>query len=205
MHKILLALGLSMMLSSTALAADTYVIAAFGDSLMAGPDLKPGDVFAVQLEQKLIHDGYPNVKVMNDAVIGDTTADGLARVQSVILQHPKLVVIELGTNDLAKGIAPVDIKKNLDEIMDRFSRAHISMFLTGRRAPASVAPEYAEAFNAIFPDLAKSYGAVYYPNFLEGADGILGFMQQDGIHPTRVGVSVIVGGIANKIEYDLKK
>jgi acyl-CoA thioesterase-1 len=205
MKKWLGCLGLSLLLSSSAMAGEVTVIAAFGDSITAGAGLKPTDSFAAQLEQKLVYDGYPDVKVINDGVGGNTTADALARVQSVILQHPKMVVIQFGTNDYEKKVPPAEVKKNLEEILDRFKREKIQIFLAGCKPPSNMGTDYVDAFNAAFADVASEYNAVFYPNFLEGVEGIMGFMQADGVHPTRDGTALIATAIGGKIEYYLKK
>lgn len=209
----------SLFLAPQAIAVDTYgalglsagvkpskyTIAVFGDDLSSGYGLSPEDAFPAQLEQKLTGDGYTNVKVINDSVNESKTADAMSRVQSLLLQHPNIVILELGSNDLQKKLPPAEIKKNLDEIMDRFKRAKVDVFLTGLTAPPSLGTDYDEAFSAVYADLAKDYGATYYPDFLDGANGILGLMQPDGIHPSREGMAVIANSIGGKLEYELKK
>ena len=198
-------LVLTLLPCAQAMAEVSNVIAAFGDSLTAGYGLKPEDAFPAQLEQKFTNDGYRGVRVINDGAVNNSTADALARIQVVLLQHPYIVIIQLGGVDFSKGIPIEETRKNLDEIMNRFRRAKIKIFLTGQKPDPKAPPEYAAAFKTMYAELAKEYDAIFYSNFMEGMDGILGMMQPDGIHPSREGTAVITGGIAGRLQYELKK
>jgi len=189
------ALVLGMLPLSQAQAGETTVIAVLGDSLTAGYGVKPEDAFPVQLEQKLNADGHPT-KVLNYGISGDTTAGGVTRVRAVIDQHPDWIIIELGTNDMLKGWPPESTKKNLDAILRQCKQANIKILLTGIKASITLGGEY----NDMFAALAKQYGVLLYPDFLEKVYGNGGLMQPDGIHPTSEGVAMIVSGIATVYE-----
>ena len=185
-------------------AADTTTIAAFGDSLFSGYGLQPEDAFPAQLERKLKADGY-NVTVINDGISGDTTGGGVSRVDQVIAQRPDIVMLSLGGNDLLRAFPPDVTRKNLDDIMAKIKQANIRMLLIGQKAPLTLGAAYANAFNAIYLDLAKQYGAGLYPFFLEGVYGKADLMQPDGVHPTREGVAVMVNNIYPLVTPGLKK
>ena len=193
---------LGALIVSQARAEETTVLVAFGDSLTAGYGLVPEEAFPVQLESRLKKDGY-NVSVINQGISGDTSAGGAARLDEVFRKNPYMVIIELGGNDLLRGLPIADTNMYLSVIMKRLSNAHIKMVLTGQVAPMTLGNKYATAYNNMFPELAKTYKAILYPNFLENAFGVPGMMQQDGIHPTKEGVAVIVSGITPLIERQL--
>lgn len=185
-------------------AAETTIIAVLGDSLTAGYGIALQDAFPAQLESKLMKEGY-NVKVLNHGVSGDTTAGGLARVEYVLKQNPHIVIIELGGNDLLRGVPPADIKKNLDAMMLRFQQTGIGMILAGQKAPFTIGAQYAEAYNALFSELAAKYKAVFYPFFLEGVYDQPGLMQSDGVHPNKEGVTALVEAIYPTVQKVIKK
>lgn len=204
MQKLVALVMLSVLASSPAFAKDKEVIAAFGDSLTAGVNVKPEDTFPVQLEQKITIDGY-DVKVINDGVAGDTSADGLARIANVIFQHPTWVIIEFGTVDMKQGIPPEKIRHNLEEMIRHFKESNIKVMLAGTINHATDNKAYVEEFNAIYPALAEKYSVVLYPDFLANVWGLAALMQPDGIHPTRDGNAVIADGIAAKYEWYTKR
>jgi acyl-CoA thioesterase-1 len=186
-------------------AAQTITIAALGDSLTAGLGLAAADAFPVQLEKKLIADGYA-VKIINDGVSGDTTAGGVARTPMVVAQKPAIVLIELGANDLLLAVPPAEIKKNFVLMMSQFRKANIRMFLIGQKAPfLTLGKKYADEYNGIYTDMAKRYDVPLYPWFLDGAYGNAALMQGDGSHPNPAGVAKIVTLVAPQIEKMLTK
>ena len=180
------------------------LIAAFGDSLVAGYGVAPGDAFPARLEKAMNAQGL-NVKIINDGVSGDTTAGGLARVDYVVKQKPVLVVIVLGGNDLLRGLPPEDVRRNLAAIMEHFAQAGIKMVVAGQMAPLSLGTKYANAYNAVFCDLAKQYNAGCYPFFLDGVYNHPELMQADGIHPNAQGAAFIADKIKPLVSAQLKR
>jgi acyl-CoA thioesterase-1 len=174
--------------------ADSLRLAALGDSLTAGWGLPAGDAFPAQLEKALARKGY-RVSIANFGVSGDTTAGGLARLDAVVAQKPDGVIVELGANDMLRGLDPEEARKNLDAIVSRLTQAGIPVMLGGMRAAKNYGRDYAEAFEAIYTDLAQKYGAVLYPFFLDGVSGHPERTLPDGLHPNAVGVSEIVSRI----------
>ena len=195
---------LTSLLVSQAHAEGTTLLVAFGDSLTAGYGVAPEDAFPVQLEERLKKDGY-NVSILNQGISGDTSAGGTARVDQVIDKNPRMVILQLGGNDLLRGLPIADTKNNLSVIMKRLKEANIKIFLVGQKAPINMGIKYAAEYNSMFPELAKKYDAALYPNFLEFVFGDSTMMQEDGIHPNKAGVEVIANKIAPLVEHEFKK
>lgn len=163
----------------------------YGDSLMAGLGLQAEDSFAGQLQAAL----GDEVTIVNASVSGDTSADGLARLDWSLGERPDAVLLELGANDMLQGL-PVDaMRENLTMILQRFNDENVPVLLVGMRASPSLGSEYVEAYEAVFPDLAAQFGAAFYPFFLEGVATNAALNQADGIHPNAEGVSIIVTAI----------
>lgn len=187
---------LTLFVTSPAWAADKLVVA-FGDSLTAGYQLRPGEGFAPQLEAALRKSGVP-ARVHNAGVSGDTTAQGKARlgwVLNALKAKPDLVIVELGANDMLRGLPNAQTRANLDAILAELRRRRIPVLLAGMRAAPNMGEAYARAFNAIHPALARQYGVPLYPFFLQGVAATPALQLKDGMHPNARGVSVIVKGI----------
>ncbi len=181
--------------SETGRAADDVVVVAFGDSLTAGYGLAPEDVFSVRLQQALRTRGI-GAQVINAGLSGDTTAGGLARIEWSLGNKPDLVILQLGGNDALRGMEPAVTRANLDAILGKITARGIPVVLAGMYAPPNMGDAYAREFNAIYPDLAKAYKIPLYPFFLEGVAAKQDLNQNDGIHPNRRGVEVIVAHFA---------
>jgi acyl-CoA thioesterase-1 len=133
-------------------------------------------------------------------VSGDTAAGGLARLDWSVPDNTDAVIVELGANDMLRGVDPKVTQRALDEILRRFAERRIVVLLTGMRALPNLGTDYGQGFEAIYPALAAKYGVLLYPFFLEGVAGETKLNQRDGLHPTAAGVDVIVGGILPKVE-----
>lgn len=194
-------LTLSVSLFVAGAAADdspSPLIVAFGDSLTAGYGLEPGAAFPNQLEAALQKSGFANVDVRNAGVSGDTSAGGRSRLiwnLSALGAVPDLLILELGANDALRGIAPQRTRANIRAILAELESRNIPVLLTGMQAPPNLGNEYGAEFNVIFPDLAKEFAVPLYPFFLEGVAANAALNQDDGIHPTKAGVAVIVESI----------
>ena len=174
-----------------AASAEPLKILALGDSLTSGYGLPPGEGFTDQLGQAL-KDAGVSARVINGGVAGDTSADGLARLDWSLADDPAVVIIELGGNDALRGLDPKATKANLNAILSKLQAQHRAILLTGMLAPPNLGDEYAASFNPIFPALAKQHQVVLYPFFLDGVAGNPSLVQSDGIHPTAQGVAIIV-------------
>ncbi len=186
-----LVLAASAAINCHAVAADDVRLAVLGDSLAAGYGLAADEAFPAQLERRLRGLGV-EMTVINAGVSGDTSAGGRARVDWVLGDNPTFIIIELGANDGMRGIDPVDMETNLAAIIERLHARGVSVMLAGMLAPPNLGRDYADEFNAVYPRLAGRYGVALYPFFLDGVAAEPELNQEDGIHPTADGVSVIV-------------
>ncbi|MDR9428861.1 MAG: arylesterase [Salibaculum sp.] len=177
--------------------AETVTIAALGDSLTQGYGLIDEEGFVPQMEAWLRDQGA-EVALVNAGVSGDTTAGGLSRVNWTLTPQVDALIVALGGNDMLRGIAPEVARANLDGIMQAASQADKPVLLVGMQAPGNYGPDYKDAFDAIYPDLADTYDSLLFPNFFEGimAEDLSRvretYMQPDGIHPNADGVKRIV-------------
>ena len=190
-------------LSAPASARALHLVA-LGDSLTAGYGLPPGQGFTDALEKALRAKGL-DVEVGDAGVSGDTAADGLARFDWGVPEGTDAAIVELGANDMLRGQDPAAAKAALSEILGRLRARKIPVLLAGMRAAPNLGPDYVARFEAIYPDLAKTYGADLYPFFLDGAAGDPKLIQRDGLHPNQQGVAVIVARIMPSVELLLRK
>jgi acyl-CoA thioesterase I len=174
-------------------------LVALGDSLTAGYGLPGEAAFPAVLERALRAKGYA-VSIANAGVSGDTTSGGLARLDWSVPDGTDGVILELGANDMLRGIDPNIPRQALDEILARLRERGIPVLLTGMYASRNLGAEYVARFEAIFPDLAKKYGVPLYPFFLDGVAGVRELALPDGLHPTAKGVQVIVERILPTVE-----
>ncbi|MBZ9796985.1 arylesterase [Mesorhizobium sp. ES1-4] len=179
--------------------AAPYKIVGFGDSLMAGFGLGPGEGFTDKLQAALRARGH-DVTVANAGVSGDTTSGGLARLDWSVPDGTRLVILELGANDMLRGVAPEIAKKNLDEMLGKLKERKIAVLLAGMRAAPNLGADYQNAFDAIFPELATKYGVTLYPFFLDGVAGHPALQLEDGLHPNAEGVDLMVERILPTVE-----
>jgi acyl-CoA thioesterase-1 len=174
-------------------------IVALGDSLTAGLGLAAADAFPAKLEAALRKAGHA-VTIANAGVSGDTASGGLARLDWSVPEGTEAVILELGANDVLRGIDPAVTRKALDAILVRLSQRKIPVLLAGMRAPPNLGEDYRRQFDAIYPELAAQYKALLYPFFLEGVAAEADLNQGDGLHPTVAGVERIVQAILPKAE-----
>jgi len=184
---------------SRAGAAAPIHIVALGDSLTAGYGLAEQDGFVPRLQAALARNGVA-AEIANAGVSGDTATDGLARLDWSVPQGTDAVIVELGANDMLRGIKPEVTRAALDTILRRLTQRHIAVLLCGMRAAPNMGADYANAFERIYPELAAKYGVLLYPFFLDGVAADLSLTQQDGMHPNPAGVAVIVQRILPKVE-----
>lgn len=177
-----------------AASEDEIVIAALGDSLTAGFGVAAEQAFPARLQAALGDQGVA-ARVIDAGVSGDTTTDGLARLDRVLGDDADLVIVELGANDGLSGLDPDTTLENLDAILARLREREIAAVLTGMLAPPNLGAEYGAAFNGLFQRLAADHDLVFYPFFLDGVAARPTLNQSDGIHPNAAGVDVIVAGI----------
>jgi acyl-CoA thioesterase I len=174
-------------------------IVALGDSLTAGYGLPDKDGFVPRLQAALTTKGIV-ADIENAGVSGDTASDGQARLDWSVPPGTDAVILELGANDMLRGIKPEITRDALDTILRRLTERHIAVLLCGMRAAPNMGADYGRAFDQIYPELAAKYGALLYPFFLDGVAADLSLTQHDGMHPNAAGVDVIVGRLLPKVE-----
>ncbi|WP_404710173.1 arylesterase [Sphingomonas sp. MMS24-J13] len=182
------------------------LIWALGDSLTAGYGLLPKDGFTNQLEAGLRRAGVP-ATVKNGGVSGDTSAQGRARLLWGLRGlgvKPDLVIVELGANDMLRGLPTAQASANLAAILAELQRRGIRTLVAGMKAPPNLGPNYRRAFDGMYPALAAKYRARLYPFFLDGVAGNRTLIQADGLHPNPKGVQIIVGRMVPAVKAALK-
>ncbi|WP_256752067.1 arylesterase [Mesorhizobium sp. Mes31] len=179
--------------------AEPFKIVGFGDSLMAGFGLGPDEGFTDKLQAALRAKGH-DVTVANAGVSGDTSSGGLARLDWSVPDGTQLVILELGANDMLRGVPPDITKKNLDEMLGKLRERKIAVLLAGMRAAPNLGADYQSAFDAIFPHLAGKYDVSLYPFFLDGVADQPGLQLEDGMHPNARGVDKMVERILPTVE-----
>jgi acyl-CoA thioesterase-1 len=175
-------------------AAKPIKMVVLGDSLSAGLGLAAADAFPQKLQKSLKDKGI-EVDMINAGVSGDTSSGGRDRLDWSIPEGTDAVIVELGANDALRGIDPKVTRAALTDILTRLKARKIAVLLCGMLAPPNYGTDYSAQFNAIYPDLAKSFGVPLYPFFLEGVATDAKLNQADGMHPTAEGVDVIVKNI----------
>ena len=193
---------LSMMLIGASPPVERPLILAFGDSLTAGYGLDQGLGFAPQLQATLRRHGV-KAQVVDGGVSGDTSEAGKARLGWTIdgmARKPDLVILELGANDMLRGLDPRLTDANIDAMLAELRRRQISVLVAGMRAAPNLDPAYVASFEAIYPRLAGKYDVPLYPFFLEGVAAQPGMQLPDGMHPTFEGVKRIVRNITPTVK-----
>ena len=165
-----------------------------GNSLSAGLAFRRPTRFPAQLQKALKAKGI-EVEMINAGVSGDTSSGGRDRLDWSVPEGTEAVIVELGANDALRGTDPAVTRAALSDIVTRLKARGIAVLLCGMLAPPNYGSDYAARFNAIYPDLAKSFGVPLYPFFLEGVAADAKLNQADGMHPTAEGVDVIVKNI----------
>jgi acyl-CoA thioesterase-1 len=187
-------------------AEDTRLVVAFGDSLFAGYGLAQDEGFAPALQRALEAQGL-KAQVVNAGVSGETTAGGRERLAFTLdglPRQPDLVIVGLGGNDMLRGLDPAQTRANLDAILTELKARGIATMLTGMLVSPNMGPDYAAAFNPIYPDLAKKFDLPLYPFFLRGVVGRRDLQLPDGIHPNAQGIQAVVQRIAPMVGREIK-
>jgi acyl-CoA thioesterase I len=170
-----------------------------GDSLSAGLGLPAAAAFPARL-QKALKDKGIDVDMINAGVSGDTSSGGRDRLDWSVPEGTEAVIVELGANDALRGVDPAVTRAALSDIVSRLKARGIAVLLCGMLAPPNYGHDYADRFNPIYPELAKSFDVSLYPFFLDGVAADAKLNQADGIHPTAEGVDIIVHNILPTVE-----
>ena len=175
-------------------AAEPPTVLVLGDSLVAGYGLGPSEGFVPQLQAALDAAGVA-AQLINGGVSGDTTGNALDRLDWALADAPDAVIVELGANDMLRGLPVATVEANLNAILDRLGQLQVPVLIAGMRANPSLGADYTEAFDALYPALAAHYGAALFPFFLDGVALDAQLNQADGMHPNPRGVAHIVTAI----------
>ena len=178
-------------------------ILAFGDSLFAGYGLKDseGDSYPAKLAVALRARGV-NALMSNAGVSGDTSAAGRQRLGFVLdaePQKPDLFILELGGNDLLRGLSPDETRENFKAMLDTLKERDIPVLIMGMRAPPNYGPEYQQAFDALYGELAEEYSTALIPFWLEDIYQDPQLFQNDRIHPTVEGIEELVASTVDQV------
>jgi acyl-CoA thioesterase I len=180
-------------------------IIAFGDSLTAGFGLEEIESYPYLLQQRLRADGY-DYEVVNAGVSGDTTLGGLERIDwTLAIENAEVLILELGANDLLRGVPPGKMKENLDKIIAKAKAKNVEVLLCGMIAPPTMGAEYQRAFSDAFPDLAEKHDVEYVPFLLDGVALKQELNQADGIHPNAQGTRMMTENIYKELKPLLTK
>lgn len=203
LQALLAVLALALAGAPPAAAQKTTRLLALGDSLTAGYLLPADAGFAAVLERALRAKGH-KVEVINAGVSGDTATGALERLDWAIGDGADAAIVEIGANDMLRGLDPRITAGAIDAILTRLKQRNTAVLLAGMLATPSLGAEYKAAFDRIYPDLAARHGVALYPFFLDGVAGEKDMQLADGMHPTRAGVERIVAGVLPAVEALLK-
>lgn len=187
-------------LATPPVAAQRPKIVAFGDSLTAGFGLTENESYPYLLQQQLNADGY-NYEVVNAGVSGDTSLGGAERIDWVLGQeNVTILIVELGANDLLRGMPVARMRQNLDTILRKAKDKNVKVLLCGMLAPPSVGAEYQREFTNVFPELASKYKVAFLPFLLENVALQKSLNQADGIHPNAAGARIMTANIYKELK-----
>ncbi|MEH6834946.1 MULTISPECIES: arylesterase [Falsihalocynthiibacter] len=197
-YKLLISVILATNLISARAQAEPVVIAALGDSLTQGYGLPQEDGLVAQLQGWLDENNH-DIRLINAGVSGDTTAGGRSRIEWTLTPDVDAVIVELGGNDMMRGIAPSDSRKNLTEILEVLQSRDLPVLLVGLPSANNFGPEFKAEFDDMFPALSTDFETLLYPDFftsfrteLNDTSALTTYMQDDAIHPNAKGVAAIV-------------
>ena len=200
LHSFALAIAGAALLMNQAAAAPVTAgttpikMVVLGDSLSAGYQLPSAAAFPARLEKALKAKGI-NVDIINAGVSGDTTSGGRDRLDWSVPAGTQAVILELGANDALRGTDPKVTRAALTDILTQLRARNIAVLLCGMYAPPNYGADYSARFNAIYPELAKTFQVSLYPFFLDGVATVAKLNQADGLHPTAEGIDLIVKNI----------
>lgn len=189
--------------ASTNAKDDRPVLVCFGDSLTAGYGADAGSSYPDYLQSDLDARGY-SYHVVNEGISGNTTKDGVDRLDRVLRLKPALVVVEFGGNDGLRGLPIEQSRANLDTILKTLTASGTRVVLAGITLPPNYGPDYIHQFNATYTLLAKKYRVPMIPFLLQGVFGVPGMMQADQTHATDAGNQIVAQNVLALISPLLK-
>ena len=180
--------------STKSFAENPIRIMLYGDSLMAGYRLSPSENLAAELKRNFEASG-PSIIIINASISGNTSKNGLSRLDWSLEDNPSIVVLSLGANDMLRGLNPELTMQNLDSIINKFKKNGSIVILAGMLASESMGPKYQSQFDGIYPELAKKYDLIFMPFLLDGVALDKKYLQADYKHPNAQGIKIMAGNL----------
>ena len=174
--------------------ADNYLkVMLYGDSLMAGYGLPQNENLASELSRNF-QDG-PALKFINASISGNTSKNGLSRLDWSLGDNPDIVILCLGANDMLRGLSPTLTSNNLNRIITKFKKNDAVVILAGMLSPESMGPDYQTKFDNIYPELSEKHSLIFMPFLLEGVALEKALLLPDYKHPNAKGIKTIAANL----------
>ena len=180
--------------STKSFAENPIKIMLYGDSLMAGYGLSPSENLAAELNRNFETSGS-SIIIINASISGNTSKNGLSRLDWSLEDSPSIVVLSLGANDMLRGLNPELTMQNLDSIINKFKKNGSIVILAGMLASESMGPKYQSQFDGIYPELAKKYDLIFMPFLLDGVALDKKYLQADYKHPNAQGIKIMASNL----------
>ena len=196
--------SLLLFFTSTVYADNSLKIMLYGDSLMAGYGLPQNENLASELTRNF-KENNPSLTFINASISGNTTKNGLSRVDWSLGDKPHIVILCLGANDMLRGLDPALTAKNLDAIITKFINNNAIVILAGMLSSESMGPEYQIQFDSIYPELSKKHSLIFMPFLLDGVALEKELLLADYKHPNAKGIKVMSTNLSPYIVEALSK
>jgi len=179
---------------SSSMATEPIKIMLYGDSLMAGYGLNQSENLSTALQSRLDSDGI-RARLINASVSGNTSSNGLSRLEWSLGDEPDIVILCLGANDMLRGLDPEQTKQNLESIITITRQIGAKVILAGMNSPINMGAKYQQQFDQVYPQLARQYGLVFMPFLLDGVALNKKYLQKDFKHPNKLGIRIIANNL----------
>ena len=181
-------------ISFNVFATNQIKIMLYGDSLMAGYGLTQNENLSSVLPSKF-NLAESQLQIINASVSGNTSSNGLARLDWSLEDKPNIVILCLGANDMLRGIDPKLTKQNLNQIIEKMIQNGSKVILAGMRSPESMGKNYQQKFDLIYQELAEEHDVIFMPFLLEGVALEKDYLQSDYKHPNALGVKIMASNL----------
>ena len=181
-------------ISFNVFATNQIKIMLYGDSLMAGYGLPQNENLSSVLPSKF-NLAESQLQIINASVSGNTSSNGLARLDWSLEDKPNIVILCLGANDMLRGIDPKLTKQNLNQIIEKMIQNGSKVILAGMRSPESMGQNYQQEFDLIYQELAEEHEVIFMPFLLEGVALEKDYLQSDYKHPNALGVNIMASNL----------
>jgi len=183
---------------STVSADNSLKVMLYGDSLMAGYGLPQNENLTSELTRNF-KENNPSLTFINASISGNTSKNGLSRVDWSIGDKPNIVILCLGANDMLRGLDPALTANNLDTIITKFKKNNVIVILAGMLSPESMGPDYQSEFDSIYPELSKKHSLIFMPFLLDGVALEKDLLLADYKHPNAQGIKVMATNLSSYI------